>query len=354
MNKKQQVLRVGALAVLLAVLLRMICSGVLGSVLDVFAQPQLASFLIYSESGRNPGDAADSTGKTEPPATTEATKPSDSTQPSDSTEPPAPTEPSRPMTPSQTPVTFTKADAKYAPLNYNCSYRPDVASLLTKSLTWDLTGDKPTVLIIHTHGTEAYTETADTQYEEHGGDYRTKDDRYNLISVGDELTRLLEEGGLTVIHDRTPYDLDDYLDAYDNSRKAVQKHLQENPSIKLVLDLHRDAFEMDDGTQWATSATVNGEASAQLMFVVGTDERLNHPNWETNLSIAAKLNVLMEKTAEGVTRDIDLRKQRFNHDLAMGAMIVEVGTAGNTHKEAINAISVLAEAVLELSHGANY
>lgn len=346
MNWNKQALRVGGLAILFAMLLRLIGSGVFGSTLSVFAQPELASFLIYTESGRKP-DVTDQTG-----STTTAPSTAETTQPTVPPETTAPTQPSAPVTLPVDKAVFTEADVQYFKMNYSCNLRPNVDALLTQSLNWDLTGDEPTILIFHTHGTESYTETSDTRYEEHGGDYRTKDDRYNMISIGDELTRLLEEGGLTVIHDRTPHDLNDYLDAYDNSRVAVQKYLQQYPSIKLVLDLHRDAAENADGSQWATSATVNGEDSAQLMFVVGTNARgLNHPNWQTNLSIAEKLNVLMEKNVSGLTRPIDLRGQRFNHDLAMGAMIVEVGSAGNTHPEAMNAISVLAEAILELAYG---
>lgn len=343
MNKNQQALRVGALAVLLAMLLRLICSGVLGSVLEVFAQPELASFLIYTETGRNPEPE-----QTEPPQTDpEPTE----TEPAPTDPEPTDPEPTDPVIPAEKP-TFTASDVAYAELTYSCSYRPDVEALLTQALNWDLTGDEPTILIVHTHGTEAYTETDDTQYDEFGGEFRTLDDRYNLISIGDELTRLLEAGGLTVIHDRTPHDKNDYLDAYDNSREAVKEWLAQYPSIKMVLDLHRDAAEYADGTQWATSAEINGEASSQLMFVVGTDAQgLTHPNWQTNLSIAEKLNVLMERNAPGITRPINLRGQRFNHDLAIGAMIVEVGSAGNTHAESMNAISVLAEAILELAHG---
>ena len=346
MNWNKQALRVGALAILFAMLLRLIGSGVLGTTFEVFAQPELASFLIYSETGRKPEQTTGTATLSSIPETAPSTQP---TLPTPTTEPTAPSVP--PVLPADKAV-FTEADTKYFQMNYSCSLRPSVKTLLTQSLNWDLTGDEPTILIIHTHGTEAYTETSDTKYEEYGGEYRTKDDRYNLISIGDELTRLLEEAGLSVIHDRTPHDLNDYLDAYDNSRAAVQKYLQQYPSIKMVLDLHRDAAENSDGSQWATSATVNGEDSAQLMFVVGTNARgLNHPNWQTNLSIAEKLNVLMEKSAPGLTRPIDLRGQRFNHDLAMGAMIVEVGSAGNTHEEAMNAISVLAEAILDLAHG---
>ena len=347
MNRNKQMLRAGTLAVLFAMLLRLIGSGVFGNTLSVFAQPELASFLIYAESGRKP--QPDQT-----TVTTDATQPSaETTAPTAPTVPtPPPTEPSVPVTLPVTKPVFTRDDAQYFEMNYSCSLRPQVESLLTQSLKWDLTGNEPTVLILHTHGTEAFTETEDTRYEEFGGEYRTADDRYNMISVGDELTRLLEEGGLKVIHDRTPHDKNDYLDAYDNSRAAAKEYLRQYPSIKMILDLHRDAAEYADGTQWATSATVNGEDSAQLMLVVGTNAwGLTHPNWQTNLSIAEKLNVLMEKNVSGITRPIDLRGQRFNQDLAVGALIVEVGAAGNTHPEAMNAISVLAEAILELAYG---
>ena len=343
MNWNKQILRVGGLAIRLAMLLRLSGSGVFGSTLEVFAQPELASFLIYAETGRKPPVLSSTDGST-------ASQSTDTT-----TLPPETSEPTRPSVPVTLPIqqaVFTQEDVKYFEMNYSCSLRPNVKSLLTQPLNWNLTGAAPTILILHTHGTESFTKTEDTHYETFGGSYRTKDDRYNMISIGDELTRLLEEGGLNVIHDRTPHDLNDYLDAYDNSRAAAQEYLKKYPSIKMILDLHRDAAQYADGTQWATSATVNGEDSAQLMFVVGTNARgLNHPDWKTNLSIAEKLNVLMEKNVPGITRPIDLRGQRFNHDLAMGAMIVEVGAAGNTHPEAMNAISVLAEAILELTYG---
>lgn len=351
MEWNKRTLRVGSLAILFAMLLRLIGSGMFGSTLAVFSQPELASFLIYAESGRKPdvGDQTMQSLTTEP--SSQPTEPSEelSTEPT-VTQPP-PTQPTEPELPAVNRVTFTAEDVKYFGMTYGCSKRPNVKRLLTRSLDWDLTGDEPTVLIIHTHGTEAYTKTASTQYQDYG-QYRTKDNRYNMVSIGVELTRLLEEGGIKVIHDQTLYDAGDYVDAYANSRTAVRKHLKNHPSIKMVLDLHRDAAENVDGSQWATSATVNGEPSAQLMFVVGTNGNgLNHPYWETNLSVAEKMNVLLEKNASGVTRHIFLRGERFNQDLCTGALIVEVGSAGNTQPQAMNAISVLAEAILELAHG---
>lgn len=351
MKWHKQAVRAGALAILTATLLRFACSGIFGSAVGIFAQPELASFLIYSETGRKPVLPDNST-LTNPNTSTgpEQTEPQQ-TQPQPTE--PQPTQPTPTQPPDTRPVSpvFVSTDTQYFGIEYSCSYRPDTKSLLLQKLNWDLTGDKPSVLIIHTHGTEAYTRTSDTYYQGHAA-YRTTDDRYNVISLGDELTRLLEEEGITVIHDRTAFDYLDYDNAYANSRAAVQEHLKQNPSIKLVLDLHRDAMQNADGTQYATSATVDGKASAQLMFVVGTDAQgESHPNWKTNLSIAEKLTVLMEKDTDGICRPIKLRGKRYNHDLAMGALIVEVGTAGNTHTEAMNAIPALAEAIVVLAKG---
>lgn len=336
MNRNQLVNRVGALSIALAILLRFVSTVTWGSDLPIFAQPELQAFLLRSQTGRNPTVVP----------TTLTTLPSTATVPASTVPPPTST------TPIVTKPAFTTADVKLVKMTYSCSYRPNLTALLTQKLSWDLTKKEPTVLILHTHGTESYTKTADTQYKNYGGNYRTDDDRYNLISIGDALAALLEQAGIGVIHDRTPHDKDDYLDAYDNARKATQQYLKQYPSIKLVLDLHRDAAEHADGTQWATAATVGGQQSAQLMFVVGTDAGgLSHPNWKENLACAEKLHVLMEKTAPGITRPIDLRSQRFNHDLTAAAMIVEVGSAGNTHPEAMTAIPVLAQAIIALCRG---
>ena len=339
MKQQKQAFRIGSLSILLAVLLRYICSVGLGDRFDLFAAPELASFLISQESGRE-------VAKQPAPSTTAPVKP-EVQQPKPE---PEPVKPSLTL-PTQKP-TFTSEDMQYLTIQIDCRRDPDVEALLSQPLSWDLTGSAPTILIIHTHGTEAYTPTADTKYTEYGGEYRTADDRYNVISIGDELTRLLQEAGLTVIHDRTAYDLEDYVDSYDLSRDAVQAHLQEHPTIQMVIDLHRDAAEYSSGAQWAASGTVDGQSAAQIMMVVGTDAMgLSHPDWQSNLSISEKMTVLMERNHPGMSRNVNLRAARFNQDLAVGALIAEVGAAGNTHAEALRGVRVLAEAIIELSTG---
>ena len=339
-------LRVGTLALLVAMLLRFALSGVFGSAWGIFAQPQLAAFLIYSETGRTPA------------VPTETTIPT-TTQPAP-TEPvptePAPTEPT-PITPviPVNPVkpVFSAEDSQLFSLTYSFKIgtKPNVKKLLTQTLSWDLTGSKPTVLIIHSHATEAYTKTADSQYDNFAA-YRTQDENYNMVSIGDELARLLEDQGIKVIHDRTAYDYLDYDNAYTKARKSIQTHLKENPSIKVVLDLHRDSAQNADGSEWATKATVDGKDAAPLMLVVGTNgSGQPHPNWQTNLSIAEKMAVLLEREDPGVCRPIQVRYKHYNQDLCPGSLIVEVGTAGNTHQQAMNTMPALADAIIALAKG---
>lgn len=345
MTRKQLLNRIGILSVALACLLRFAAVINWESPGPVFTQPGVLGLLLKGETGRDPL------------ATTQMpTFPHPTTTPTQNTTSPVTTLPTTSPPPSTSPAVpkavFSAADAGILKLNYSCSYRPSLSALLTQSLSWDLSSNVPTVLILHTHGTESYTKTPDTQYKNYGGSYRTDDERYNMISIGQALAQQLEQAGIGVIHDRTMHDKDDYLDAYSNARAATESYLKRYPTIRLILDLHRDAAEYADGTQWATSATVDGKKSAQLMFVVGTDASGNlHPHWQQNLSVAEKLQILLERRSSGVTRPIDLRSQRFNHDLSPAAFIVEVGAAGNTHPEAMLAVSVLGDAIIALQHG---
>ena len=172
-----------------------------------------------------------------------------------------------------------------------------------------------------------------------------------MLSIGERVTQVLSQYGITAIHDRELHDYPEYTGAYNHSREAAQYYLQKFPSIQLILDLHRDALEQN-GQQLRTSATVNGQPSAQLMLVMGTDAGgLSHDGWEQNLSLGLKLQLQLEQQAPGITRPTALRSQRFNQDLLPGALLVEVGAAGNTHEEALIAAEQLAHAIGALAKG---
>lgn len=245
---------------------------------------------------------------------------------------------------------FSAAEGAEVTVKSNTDLDPDLQELIARPLNWDLTGDDPTVLILHTHGTESYTKQSGERYKESSA-YRTLDKQYNMVSLGDHLAELLEAGGIHVIHDRELHDYPSYSGSYAHARKSIAAYLKEHPSIRLVLDLHRDASG-DDTNQMRTKATVNGKSSAQLMLVVGTNGTgLDHPDWEENMALGLKLHTQCQRIAPGIMRYVNLRAQRFNQDLSPGALIVEIGAAGNTHAEALTATEVLAQAILSLAEG---
>lgn len=252
------------------------------------------------------------------------------------------------------PLRFSKADAAMAAVRYaaDCNLRPNPEQLVLQALDWDLTGHEPTVLILHTHASESYTRTQGQDYEE-SSQYRTLDTQYNMVALGDRLTELLERAGIRVLHDRRIHDYPSYNQAYDNARKALESYRRQYPSLQVVLDLHRDAVLLSDGSQYAPTVEVAGKKVAKLMLVVGSNgSGMEHPHWQDNLAAALKLQVLLEKATPGITRDTMLRAQRYNQDLCAGAMIVEIGTAGNTLEQAMEAVPLLAEGIIGLMHGA--
>lgn len=266
------------------------------------------------------------------------------------------TQPTAPQ-PTQPQVlpTFTGADLTLFTFRYasGCKYRPDLEDLMRQTLAWDLDSGEPAVLILHTHGCEAYTETAGHSYTACGS-YRTRDTANNMVAIGELLAEKLEAAGIRVIHDKTLHDDPSYNAAYSSARASVEAYLERYPTIQLVLDLHRDAATYSDGTQYATSVTVDGQKIAQLMLVMGTDSTgLHYPNWRENLSVALKMLAQLEKIAPGVTRTTTLRSSRYNQDLHSAMLLVEVGSAGNTLAQAKAAAEILAQAIIALKDGAN-
>ena len=293
------------------------------------------SFLLLTETGRRPVPTAPTIPATEPEPTDNFTSPTQTTQPTEREEPP------------EAVLSFSSGELSAVHMRYGCDLRPDLESLLTQALDWNLKQEEPTVLILHTHGTESFL----GEYRQ-WSPFRTTDPEYNMLRIGREVARVLELGGIRVIRDTTLHDYPDYNSAYSSARKSIRQYLEEYPSIRLVLDLHRDASD-DYVNQLTTHTTVAGQSSSRLMFVVGTDAGgLYHPDWVENLSLALKLTVLLEGENPGMTRGISLREQRFNMDLTPGSLLVEVGAAGDTLEQALLAANALAQAVLALSGGA--
>ena len=256
------------------------------------------------------------------------------------------------VSPSPLSITVSAKDGEKVQLNNLTDKEPNIQQLLLSPLKWNLKSDQPTVLIVHTHATESYTKQPWELYEEES-DYRTLNSGYNMLSVGEELAKLLEEQGIGVLHDRTLHDYPSYSGSYNHARQSIAKYLEAYPSICMVIDLHRDALNFSQDPQLTTAATVDGISSAQLMVVAGTDQNVSYDGWQENLALGVKLTAVLEKMHPGITRPIQLRAQRFNLDMTPGSLLIEVGANGNTHSEALVATRALSEAICAMAQGVN-
>lgn len=327
MDNDRKILRLGSAVILGAIVLRLLGSVGLGAAVNALSQSEAASVMLFLQTGRVVRQVQPQTEEQEEPEQTQSTQPETESGP----------------------VTFSQEDAQLVSVNSYTSYETDLQAMLQQPLSWDLTQEEPTVLILHTHGSESYTQTED--YVE-SASYRTLDDGYNVVSIGDRLTELLEEKGIRVIHDRTLHDYPSYNGSYEDARQKLRAYLSEYPSICLVLDIHRDAMEDASGSQIGYTVQTEKGTAAKLMLVVGTDAGgLTHPNWRENMALAVKLQAQLEKLCPGVCRPISLRTSRFNQDLTAGAVLVEVGAAGNTRQEALIAAEYLAEGIASLAKG---
>ncbi|HJC31974.1 MAG TPA: stage II sporulation protein P [Candidatus Anaerobutyricum faecale] len=219
--------------------------------------------------------------------------------------------------------------------------------LVTEDLSVDLDGDsgkEPLVLIYHTHGSETYKEE--------------KGKSGSVLDVGKALKKELASYGIASIHDTSIYDqVNGELDrnaAYDYAGDSVEATLKKNPSIQVVLDLHRDSVE--DSIHLVTE--VDGKDTAQIMFFNGVSRLksgeltyLKNPNKSANLAFSLQMQLLAAKYYPDFTRKIYIKGYRYNLHLARRAVLIEVGAQNNTVSEAKNAMKPLAEMLYRLLSG---
>lgn len=194
--------------------------------------------------------------------------------------------------------------------------------------------DEPQVLIMHTHTTESYFPFTGDYYDK---TYQTRstDNAENMVAVGNKIEEELKKAGIGVIHDTTQHDYPSFNGAYDRSAVTVQNYLDQYPSIKVVLDVHRDAIISGD-TVTAPVAEINGKTAAQVMIVNGcANENINYPNFFQNLAFSADLENQMEGDYPGLTRPVLFDYRKYNQHLTTGSILLEVGGHGNTLEQAL-------------------
>lgn len=227
-------------------------------------------------------------------------------------------------------------------------YSPDIKALLNQGS--DLTiydKSQPTVLIYHSHTTEAYS-LLDTGYYI-SSDARSNNSARNMVRVGDDLAAYLEKQGFNVIHDRTIHDKD-YTKSYDNSRATIEKYLEQYPSIEVTIDVHRDDITYSNKTKVKPTAKINGKKAARMMIISGCEYNRvkNFPDWEENLKFDLQVQNKVNELYPGLMRPILFSERKYNMYETHYSFLLEVGTDANTLDEACYSARLFGNALGEL------
>ena len=239
------------------------------------------------------------------------------------------------------------------------AYAPDCAALAEADLpflpfpAWaaEHTDGEPYILILHTHGTEAYAAEGQTSYEA-GESFRSRDPALSVVAVGEAMAQTFRAAGIPTLHLTEMFDADSYRDAYSRAAAAIRETLAAHPSIEVILDVHRDSILRADGAHLRPVLEENGQTCAQVMLVVGTDERgAVHPRWQDNLSFALQVQARLIADHPGLARALDLRGAAFNEQYRAGSLLVEIGACGSSLSEARRAGVLTAIAVADAVTG---
>lgn len=210
--------------------------------------------------------------------------------------------------------------------------------------------DEPQVLIYHTHTTESYEPYVRDFYDANFN-YRTTDETKNVVMVGNAIQKELESAGIGVIHSTVIHDYPSYNGAYDRSAETVKEILKEYPSIKVALDIHRDAV-CTDTVAYQPYVEIDGKEAAQIMIISGCDDgTMNMPDYMKNFRFASLLQSQIESDNMGLTRPVLFDYRHYNQDLTTGSLLIEVGSHGNTLDQACYSGELLGKSIAKALKG---
>lgn len=251
---------------------------------------------------------------------------------------------------NQAPIQAIDASPKASPeivLGNETDYSVNIPELLASPPAISMAGDGPKALVVHTHATEAYAPENSQVYDVTAGD-RSMDTQENVVKVGEALCQVFRSKGIETIHDTQLHDYPSFNGSYAHSLEAVEAYLAEYPSIQVVLDIHRDSIVYGDGAKAKPLTEIDGKPAAQLMLVVGTDQKgLTHPDWRENLRSAVHFQQAINQRYPTLMRHINLRQERFNGHTTKASMIIETGSSGNSLSEATYGLTLAAECIAD-------
>ena len=224
----------------------------------------------------------------------------------------------------------------------------DIKGLLNSPLKYKIyENNEPQVLIIHTHATETFMPT-DAEYFTDSFTSRSTDNSVNMVKIGDIVAEKLNSSGIVTLHDATQHDYPQYNGSYTRAASTINSYLKKYPSIKVVLDLHRDSVSSgDDKVKLVTE--IGGKKAAQVMLVMGSQSGgvTNFPNWQENLKLALRLQQTFEKKYPTLARPLSLMPKNYNESLTTGSLLIEFGTDANCLSEVHYSAELVGECIKE-------
>lgn len=247
-----------------------------------------------------------------------------------------------------------------APLSYdgvylknNTSLKIDIKEFLNGKINFKIKkNSEPQVLILHTHATESFM-SEDKDYYTEDFSSRNRDNTKNMVAVGKVVTQKLNDAGIKTVHATVQHDYPSYTASYSRSATTICEYLKKYPSIKVVIDLHRDAVSKDNGDKVKLVTEIKGKKAAQVMLVMGSQSGgvTNFPKWKENLKLAVRLHRTIERKYPTLARPIMLMSKNYNESLTTGSMLIEFGTDVNTLSEALYSAEMVGDSLVEMLEG---
>jgi len=225
----------------------------------------------------------------------------------------------------------------------------NIKSLLNANLSFKIaSNDQPQVLIMHTHTTESFMLDTRDYYTSTDSARRTNESQ-NMIKLGNIVSDKLNAAGIKCLHDKTMHDYPQYNGSYARAAKTINSYLKKYPSIKIVIDMHRDAVSSGNDKVKLTT-TIGGKKAAQVMLVMGSQSGsvTNFPSWQENLKLALRFQQVMEVMYPTLARPLSLTSKNYNESLTKGSMLLEMGTDANSMEEVEYSAELVGNALVSL------
>lgn len=224
----------------------------------------------------------------------------------------------------------------------------NISDFLSGKLGYTVKKDgSPQVLILHTHATESFL-SENRDYYTAADKSRTTDNSFNVTALGAIVAEKLNAAGINTLHDATQHDYPSYNQSYSRAAKTIKAYLKKYPSIKVVIDIHRDSVQTGT-TKTKLTTEIDGKRAAQVMLVMGSQSGnvKNFPNWKENLKLAVRLQKNLESTYPTLARPLSLMSRSYNEPLTTGSMLIEIGTDANAFDEAVYSAHLLSNSLIK-------